>query len=77
MVRIYHQHNQIAVHQRNYTKGTYTTDKEHLCSTHQHYLNRSPEYYKDKATKLSETLAKLVEMIFTQSWGSSSWLFPI
>lgn len=66
MVRIYHQHNQIAVHQRNYTKGTYTTDKEHLCSTHQHYLNRSPEYYKDKATKLSETLAKLVEMIFTQ-----------
>ncbi len=66
MVRIYYKYNQIAVHQRSYSTGTYTTDKEHLCSTHQHYLNRSPEYYKDKAIKLSETLGQLVEMIFTQ-----------
>ncbi len=66
MVRIYYKYNQIAVHQRSYSTRTYTTDKEHLCSTHQHYLNRSPEYYKDKAIKRSATLGQLVEMIFTQ-----------
>ncbi len=67
MVRIFHQHNQIAVHKREFGTGTYTTDRAHLCSTHQHYLNRSPEYYKNKAVNLSETLGELVGLVFTQN----------
>ena len=66
MVRIFHNHNLIAVHERSFVKGKYTTEKNHLCSTHQHYLNRSPQYYKDKARNLSEPLGQLVELIFSQ-----------
>lgn len=67
MVRIYYKGTQLAVHKRSYVKGKYTTVKEHLCSTHQHYLNRSPEYYKDKAAGLSLNLKRLVELIFSQN----------
>nr|WP_319397619.1 IS21 family transposase [uncultured Carboxylicivirga sp.] len=67
MVRIFHGYNLIAVHKRELGTGTYTTNKEHLCSTHQHYLNRSPEYYKNKAENLSKTLGKLVELVFSQN----------
>ena len=67
LVRIFHQHILIAVHKRKSGIGRYTTNKEHLCSTHQYYLNRSPEYYKKKAGKLSETLKELVELIFSQN----------
>ena len=66
MVRIFHNSNQIAVHKRDYTKGKYTTCKEHLCSTHQYYLKRSPKYYKNRANELSTPLGKLVELIFSQ-----------
>ncbi|HYQ59193.1 MAG TPA: IS21 family transposase, partial [Draconibacterium sp.] len=45
IVRIFLNHNLIAVHKRSFVKGGYTTDKNHLCSTHQHYNNRSPRYY--------------------------------
>lgn len=42
MVRIYINGEQIAVHVRDYKAGGYTTDREHLCSAHQHYFDRSP-----------------------------------
>lgn len=67
MVRIFCNHNLIAVHKRSFVKGAYSTDKNHLCSTHQHYLNRSPEYYQNKARSLCEPLGKLVELIFSQN----------
>lgn len=66
MVRIYYNGSQIAIHKRNYAQGKYSTEKEHLCSTHQHYLNRSPEFYKSSAEKLSPNLKRLVELIFSQ-----------
>lgn len=66
LVRIYYNGKLLAVHERSYMKGKYTTNKEHLCSTHQHYLNRSPEYYKEKAIKLSLNLRRLVDLIFSQ-----------
>lgn len=67
IVRIFLNHNLIAVHKRSFVKGGYTTDKNHLCSTHQHYNNRSPKYYKDKAYKLSNSLGQLVELVFSQN----------
>ena len=66
VVRIFAGYNLIAVHKRSFVKGHYSTEKTHLCSTHQHYLNRSPEYYQNKARGLSEALGKLVELIFSQ-----------
>jgi transposase len=67
LVHIYHQGTQIAAHIRNYQLGGYTTDKSHLCSHHQHYLNRSPQYYLQIAQKKCPDLHRLFECIFRQN----------
>jgi transposase len=66
MVHIYGKGKQIAVHIRDYKTGGYTTDKEHLCSHHKHYLDRSPEYYIGKAKEKSQELYQLLQLIFQQ-----------
>ena len=67
MVYIYAKGQQIAVHARDYKAGGYTTIKEHLCSAHQHYMDRSPDYYLDKAKLKSEALYQLTEILFAQN----------
>jgi hypothetical protein len=67
MVHIYAKNQQIALHIRNYSPGGYTTVKEHLCSAHRHYMDRSPEYYLDKSKSKSETLYWLLEHLFAQN----------
>ena len=64
MVRIYIKGEKVATHIRNYHQGGYSTKKEHLCSTHLHYLNRSPDYYLAKAKEQSEKLHELFVLIF-------------
>ncbi len=66
LVHIYCQGKTIAIHTRDYTQGTYTTVREHLCSHHQHYLDRSPQYYLAKAGAISEKLLELFTHIFQQ-----------
>lgn len=66
MVHIYAKGMQIAVHIRDYRIGGYTTDKDHLCSHHKHYLDRSPQYYIQKAKEKSEPLYQLVQLLFEQ-----------
>ena len=66
LVRIYAKGKQIALHIRDYRQAGYTTDKEHLCSHHQHYLDRSPHYYLQKANEKSETLYLLIKLVFEQ-----------
>jgi hypothetical protein len=67
MVRIYAKGEQIAVHVRDYKPGGYTTNKEHLCSAHQHYMDRSPDYYLNKAKLRSDELYQLIGLIFAQN----------
>lgn len=66
MVYIYAKGKQVAVHIRNYGMGRYSTNKEHLCSAHNHYLDRSPEYYIRKAKAASDELGELIQMVFKQ-----------
>ena len=66
MVYIYHKGKQVAAHIRSYVAGGYTTVKEHLCSHHQHYKDRSPQYYMNQAEKKSAMLHRLISLIFTQ-----------
>jgi len=67
MVHIYANGRQIAVHIRDYKQGGYTTDKEHLCSAHQHYMDRSPDYYLNKSKLKSELLYQLLGHLFAQN----------
>jgi transposase len=66
LVQIYCMGKSIATHRRNYGFG-YTTEKEHLCSTHRHYKDRSPQYYIQIAEKRSSMLGKLIKEIFEQT----------
>lgn len=66
MVYIYYNTNPIATHRRNRRKGGYTTEKNHLCSQHAHYLDRSPEYYLKKAGKVSDDFYELTKQLFNQ-----------
>jgi transposase len=59
VVRIYAKGELVAIHQRSFRYG-HTTVKEHLCSHHQHYMDRSPDYYKVKARAKSDTLYKVI-----------------
>jgi transposase len=64
IVKIFVKGELVAVHPRDKQPGKYSTVKEHLCSHHQHYLDRSPDYYKQKAKKVSESFFQVVEMLF-------------
>lgn len=66
MVHIYVGGKQVAVHPRNYKPGGYSTTKEHLCSAHRHYLDRSPEYYLNRAKSKSNEFYRLITETFSQ-----------
>jgi transposase len=67
MVYIYSKNNRIATHIRSYHTGGYSTMRGHLCSAHQHYIDRSPEYYIQKAKGKSKELHELLELLFKQN----------
>lgn len=64
-VTVYFDGKQIASHLRSHGQG-YTTVKEHLCSHHRFYLDRSPEYYTGQAKKKCPELHLLVQRLFEQ-----------
>lgn len=64
LVHIYAKGEQVALHARSFKKAGYTTDKEHLCSSHRHYLDRSPGYYMNQALKKSEALYQVMQVMF-------------
>jgi len=67
LVKIYCEGQQIAVHPRGLRKGGYTTTKEHLCSHHQFYKDRSPSYYLQRANNHSEALYQFTNGLFKQN----------
>jgi len=67
LVHIYAQGNQIAIHPRDISMGKYSTDREHLCSAHNHYNDRSPDYYINKAMQKSSLFGGFITMLFKQN----------
>lgn len=55
MVWIYHKNILIAQHPRNQKKTLYSTIDEHLPSHYNAYLDRSPQYYLDRASKIGSS----------------------
>ncbi len=66
LVKIYQKGISIATHPRNYKKGGYTTKKEHLCSHHRYYKERSPTYYLQRGYSHSEELYQYMDALFKQ-----------
>ena len=65
LVQIYIKGEKVAAHLRSAKYG-YTTQKEHLCSQHQHYMDRSPDYYCMRAKNHSQEFYMLISQIFKQ-----------
>ncbi|WP_341831932.1 hypothetical protein AACH28_00595 [Sphingobacterium thalpophilum] len=66
MVYIFVQGNQVAVHQRSLRPNSYTTNPEHLESSHREYMDISPEKYRKKASEISHSFEQLIIAIFNQ-----------
>jgi transposase len=66
-VEIYYNHNRIAIHQRNHSKGAYNTNKYHLCSTHKYYSDWSPQFFKNSGVKHGEYVVKCIENILSKT----------
>lgn len=66
LIQIYHEGNRVAVHTRHRAPHKYTTVKEHLASYHQHWLDRSPDYYIRNAARISAKLSELIRRKFDQ-----------
>lgn len=73
LVSIFVKGQQVATHARNRSTRGYSTIKEHLCSHHQHYLNRSPQYYQQRAIALSDTFHRLITLVFTRPAHPEQW----
>jgi transposase len=62
-IEIYHKYEQIASHERNKQPHTYTTEKTHLASTHQHITDRNPVFYIDAGNKIHEVVGCYIEQV--------------
>lgn len=67
-VEIYYNHERIACFERNREKGIYNTQKEHLRSTHNAYLDWSPDYFKKMAAKQGEYVLRLIDGVFSENY---------
>lgn len=67
MVHIYIEGQQVAVHKHNVNSSRYITTEDHLCSHHRHYLDRSPDYYLEKAKSKGEAFHVFIREVFNQS----------
>jgi transposase len=65
-VEIFDNHQRIATHKRDMRPGSYTSQKEHLCSTHRAYSDWSPEYFIGKAERKGLHVKTYIEGILNQ-----------
>jgi transposase len=62
-IEAFHKGNRVAAHARSYTKGGYTTLKEHMPPQHRAYAEWSPARFIQWAGKIGEATARLVEQV--------------
>jgi predicted DNA-binding protein YlxM (UPF0122 family) len=64
-VEVYYNHQRIALHKRNYTKGSYNTIKDHLSSAHRARTEWNPDFFKRMAAKHGENVLTLIDQLVT------------
>ncbi len=66
-VEVYFNNERIAFHKRNGFFGTYITVKDHLCSSHQAFLEWSPDFFKQKAVKHGPYVLEIIEQLMAKA----------
>jgi hypothetical protein len=62
-VEVYYNHQRIALHRRNPRKGNYSTNRDHLSSTHKYYADWSPGFFKKKAALHGKNVVACIDTI--------------
>jgi len=65
MVWIYHKNILIAQHPRGQKQSLYCTIDEHLPSHYNTYLDRSPQYYLDRASKIGSSARTVIHKLLS------------
>jgi transposase len=66
-VEIYFEHEQIAVHKRSKAPRAYTTDKDHLASTHRFMTELNPNRFTDWGNSIHEDVGLFIQKIFADA----------
>lgn len=65
-VEIYYNHQRLCTHKRDRRPGQYTTQPEHLPSTHQAYSRWSHDYFTQQAAKIGPKTAEYISRLILQ-----------
>ena len=65
-VEIYHNFQRIATHSRDYTPGKYTTDPNHMSSSHKAYSEWSLEFFQNKAKHIGPSTHQYITGMILQ-----------
>ena len=63
-VEIYYEYDRIAIHNRSKAPRAYTTDKDHLASTHRFVAEWNPDRFRDWAHSIHEDVELFIHKIF-------------
>ena len=66
-IEVFHNQKRIATHNRNFVKGAYITNKDHLSSTHKVYSQWSPEFFEQKAVRHGQSVVRFIKGLFTNA----------
>ena len=65
-IEIFYNNTRITFHKRDYTQGKYTTNSEHLSSTHRAYSEWSLEFFQSKAVNIGEHTKEYITRLISQ-----------
>jgi hypothetical protein len=63
-IEIYYEYERIAIHNRSKAPRAYTTDKEHLASTHRFVAEWNPDRFREWAHSIHEDVGLFIHKIF-------------
>lgn len=65
-VEIYYNNHRLCTHKRDYRPGKYTTQKQHLSSTHRQYSEWNLDFFKEKAAKIGPYTTDYISRLILQ-----------
>jgi hypothetical protein len=66
VVEIFYNHERLCIHKRDRQPGQYSTQKDHVCSTHKAYGEWSLSFFQDKGERIGPHAAEYITRIILQ-----------
>ena len=73
-IEVFHKKVRIAFHKRDFSKGKYTTNEDHLSSQHKAYSQWSLDYFQKRASKIGvHTFAYVTDLILAREYPEKGY----